>query len=172
MHPDELEHLCRRHTPALFPFVLNLLRNEADAEDVLQEVFVTLARDPARLEGVRSMRPFLFRLTHNLAVDLIRSRESRSRAHSAAGLEVPRLFLPAPAADAEMDARELEAALGELPVEQRAVVHLKLWGDLTFEAIAEVLQVSPNTAASRYRYALGKLRDRLRPLYDEIRQNP
>jgi RNA polymerase sigma-70 factor (ECF subfamily) len=65
--------------------------------------------------------------------------------------------------------RELADALGELPADQRAVVHLKLWSGLTFERIAEVLEVPLNTAASRYRYGLDKLRARLRPLYDEIR---
>jgi RNA polymerase sigma-70 factor (ECF subfamily) len=63
----------------------------------------------------------------------------------------------------------LSNALGELPAEQRAVVHLKLWEGLTFETIAETLGLSPNTAASRYRYGLDKLRARLRPLYDEIK---
>jgi len=59
-------------------------------------------------------------------------------------------------------------SLAELPDEQRAVAHLKLWEGQTFEAIAETLNISPNTAASRYRYAIDKLRERLRPLYDEI----
>jgi RNA polymerase sigma-70 factor (ECF subfamily) len=63
----------------------------------------------------------------------------------------------------------LTGALGELPVEQRAVVHLKLWEGLTFEAIAGLLEIPLNTAASRYRYGLDKLRERLRPLYEEIR---
>jgi len=49
------------------------------------------------------------------------------------------------------------------------VVHLKLWEYLTFEHIAELLDIPPNTAASRYRYGLDKLRERLRPLYDEIK---
>jgi RNA polymerase sigma-70 factor, ECF subfamily len=58
--------------------------------------------------------------------------------------------------------------LDSLPVDQRAVVHLKLWEELTFEAIAELLDIPSNTAASRYRYGLDKLRQRLRPLYREI----
>ena len=57
----------------------------------------------------------------------------------------------------------------ELPPDQRAVVHLKLWERLTFEQIAETLEISPNTAASRYRYAIDKLRERLRPIYEEIK---
>ena len=52
----------------------------------------------------------------------------------------------------------LAGALGELPADQRAVVHLKLWEGLTFDQIAEALELSPNTAASRYRYGLDKLR--------------
>ena len=51
--------------------------------------------------------------------------------------------------------------------EQRAVLHLKLWENLTFAQIAEALDISPHTAASRYRYALDKLRDVLRPVYEE-----
>ena len=65
--------------------------------------------------------------------------------------------------------RTLATALEELPSEQRAVVHLKLWEGLTFEAIAEALEIPPNTAASRYRYGIDKLRERLRPLYEEIK---
>ena len=53
--------------------------------------------------------------------------------------------------------------------DQRAVVHLKLWEGLTFERIAGLLEIPLNTAASRYRYGLDKLRGQLRPLYDEIR---
>ena len=67
--------------------------------------------------------------------------------------------------------RRLSAALGELPADQRAVVHLKLWEGLTFEQIAELLGIPLNTAASRYRYGLDKLRERLRPLYDEINES-
>ena len=62
----------------------------------------------------------------------------------------------------------MEHALNELPPEQRSVAHLKLWLDMTFEEIAETQGIPLNTAASRYRYAIDKLRTRLRPLYDEI----
>ena len=63
----------------------------------------------------------------------------------------------------------LSEALHELPPQQRAVVHLKLWEGLTFEAIADALDLPLNTAASRYRYGIDKLRQRLRPLYEEIK---
>jgi RNA polymerase sigma-70 factor (ECF subfamily) len=78
------------------------------------------------------------------------------------------IFAPANDPDVKFFHEELAVALGELPEEQRAVVHLKLWEGLTFEEIAEALEISANTAASRYRYGLDKLRERLRPLYKEI----
>ena len=59
-------------------------------------------------------------------------------------------------------------ALVELPPDQRVVVHLKLWEGLTFEEIAHTLDIPANTAASRYRYGLDKLRERLRPIYEEL----
>ena len=79
------------------------------------------------------------------------------------------MFVPADDLDERAFRKALSAALGELPADQRAVVHLKLWEGLTFEQIAELLGIPLNTAASRYRYGLDKLRERLRPLYDEIK---
>jgi RNA polymerase sigma-70 factor (ECF subfamily) len=62
----------------------------------------------------------------------------------------------------------LEFALQKLPAEQREVVVLKLWQELTFEEISQICQIPVNTAASRYRYGLDKLRHLLRPLYEEL----
>lgn len=169
MDSPEAEQLCVRHSAALFPFLVNLTRNESDARDLLQELFLSLARQPALLRGVRKEREFLFRMAHNLAVDWIRRRDSRTRVHEAAGQETLEIFQPEENPDEDAYRRELSRALGELPAEQRAVVHLKLWGDLTFEAIAEALEIPPNTAASRYRYGIEKLRELLRPIYEELR---
>lgn len=169
MTPLELEQLCHRHSAALFSFLLNVTRNQADTLDLLQELFISLAKRPEQLKTVRNEREYLFRKAHNLGVDLIRRRETRNRVHEAAGQEPIELFAPVQDPDEAEYRRELTAALGDLPPDQRAVVHLKLWEGLTFEAVAETLEIPLNTAASRYRYGLEKLRDRLRPLYEEIR---
>jgi RNA polymerase sigma-70 factor (ECF subfamily) len=65
-------------------------------------------------------------------------------------------------------ASHVAAALRSLPEEQRSVAHLKLWGGLTFEEIAHTQNIPLNTAASRYRYAIEKLRTLLRPIYEEL----
>jgi RNA polymerase sigma-70 factor (ECF subfamily) len=132
-------------------------------------LFIKLGRRPVLLEGVRDERGFVLRLAHNAAIDLIRRREARERNYHELALETTRLFAQSADPDEQIFREKLAEALGELPADQRAVVHLKLWEKLTFEAIAETLEISLNTAASRYRYGLDKLRERLRPLYDEIK---
>jgi RNA polymerase sigma-70 factor (ECF subfamily) len=164
----ELERLYDDHAQALFAFLLNLTRHEADTRDLLQELFVKLARKPETLNDVRDERGFLLRLAHNLAVDLIRRRSTREKNHEQFAVDVSELFAPSADPDEQAYRKALTTALGELPAEQRAVIHLKLWEGLTFEQIAETLELPPNTAASRYRYGLDKLRERLRPLYEEL----
>ncbi len=166
--PTDLARLYDTHAPAVFGFALNLTGSEAEARDVLQEVFRRLARRPELLEGVDNARAFLLRLAHNQAVDHMRRRTVRDKAHDRAAAEANG-FAPGANPDEDAFRRALAAALAELPAEQRAVAHLKLWEHQTFEQIAGTLGVSPHTAASRYRYALDKLRARLRPLYDEIK---
>lgn len=164
-----IERLYDEHAQPLFAFLLNLTRDEADTRDVLQEVFVRLAREPGHLAGVRDERAFLIRLAHNAAVDHMRRRTSRDRTKVNFAAEPLSPFAPTDDPDEQLFRAELAEALGELPEDQRAVVHLKLWSGLTFEEIATALDISPNTAASRYRYGLDKLRGRLRPLYEEIK---
>jgi RNA polymerase sigma-70 factor, ECF subfamily len=167
--PADMERLYDDHAQALFAFLLNLTRDENDTRDVLQEVFVKLARQPDLIGGARDERAFLIRLAHNAAIDLMRRRGARERRHEQAGAEKTSPFAPSTDPDETAFRQELSIALEELPDEQRAVVHLKLWEGLTFEQIAAVLSIPPNTAASRYRYGLDKLRARLRPLYEELK---
>jgi RNA polymerase sigma-70 factor (ECF subfamily) len=166
----EIERLYDKHAQPLFAFLLNFTRDEADTRDLLQEIFVKLAREPKLLDGVREERAFLIRLAHNAAIDLIRRRGTCERTKENFTAEAISIFAPANDPDEKVFREELAIALGELPEEQRAVVHLKLWGEMTFEEIAAALDIPPNTAASRYRYALDKLRGRLRPLYEEMKK--
>ncbi|HSY09962.1 MAG TPA: RNA polymerase sigma factor [Candidatus Dormibacteraeota bacterium] len=165
----EIERLYDGHAQSLFAFLLNFTRNEADTRDLLQEIFIKLARESELLSGVRDERAFLIRLAHNAAIDLIRRRGTRERTKENFAAERISPFAPTNDPDNKLFREEVAFALGELPEEQRAVVHLKLWEGLTFEEIAGALDIPPNTAASRYRYGLDKLRERLRPLYEEIK---
>ncbi|MBM3844925.1 MAG: sigma-70 family RNA polymerase sigma factor [Verrucomicrobia bacterium] len=174
-HPPEADFLTRlyvSHGTALFGFLLQFLRHEADARDVMQDVFCKLAGNPELLNGVREPRAFLIRMAHRQAIDQGRRGDARERGHERAAAEqndTAPVFQPSEDPDEQAFRDCLTAAMVDLPPDQRAVVHLKLWESMTFESIAETLNISPNTAASRYRYAMDKLRERLRPLYDEIK---
>jgi RNA polymerase sigma-70 factor, ECF subfamily len=165
----DLATLYDEHAQALYAFVLDLTRNEADTKDVLQQLFSRLARKPKVLEGVRNVRAYLLRLAHNGAVDLIRRRNTHGKYAEEYGRQTPQLFEATDDSDEQTFREGLSMALGDLPPDQRAVVHLRLWQGMKFEEIADLLEISLNTAASRYRYGIDKLRQRLRPLYNEIK---
>src|ERR1700733_9988082 len=131
----DLERLYDAHAEALFAFLLNFTRNEAVTRDLLQEVFIKLARHPGLLRGVREERAFLIRLAHNLAIDAMRRRGTRNKTRDQFAAEVTSAFAPANDPDEQNFRDVLANALGELPADQRAVVHLKLWECLTFEQI-------------------------------------
>jgi RNA polymerase sigma-70 factor (ECF subfamily) len=166
---SDLQRLYDEHAQALFAFLLNFTRSEEDTRDLLQEIFTRLARQPDLLRGARDERAFLLRLAHNATIDLMRRRGARQKYHEQLAEEELSIFASGVNPDETAFRESLSRALAELPPEQRTVVHLKLWENLTFEQIAEALDIPPNTAASRYRYGLDKLRDRLRPLYEEIK---
>ena len=169
MRGPDLRRLYDEHAQPLYAFLLNLTRNESDTQDVLQQVFLKLAHDENVLHGVRDKRSFLIRLAHNAALDLMRRHDTRERARKSYAVEAASIFAPATDPDEQTFRAEVAAALAALPGEQRTVVHLKLWEGLTFEQIAMALEIPSNTAASRYRYGLDKLRARLRLLYDEMK---
>jgi RNA polymerase sigma-70 factor, ECF subfamily len=166
---DWLEGLYRDHGPALFRFLVRLTGNEADTKDILQEIFVRLAKSPHLLDGVAAQRSYLFRMAHRLVIDRHRRDQSRQHYDNLASQEHESIARPEPLADDALWIQKvLASSLDTLPSEQRAVVVLKVWEEMTFAEIADVLEISANTASSRYRYALDKLRDELRPLHRDL----
>lgn len=165
---DILERWYTAHADAVFAFALNLTRDAADAQDVLQEVFRRLAARDEWPEDLRSERAFLLTLTHRAVLDEARSRKRRERRHEFLAESSSDLFASTPDPDEAAFRKALSAALLELPEPQRVVAHLKLWEGWTFEEIGVFLDIPANTASSRHRYALEKLRTQLRPIYEEI----
>lgn len=162
----ELGDLYDTHAPAVFAYLLNATRNYADASDILQEVFMKIAAQPKLLDGIERPRAWLIRSAHFLAMDGHRKRKRESAATTDATAEAE-LFVPEEEVEGDAFNAALAEALASVPAEQRAVVHLKIWEEMTFHEIAEALGISANTAASRYRYALEKLETLLRPLHDQ-----
>jgi RNA polymerase sigma-70 factor (ECF subfamily) len=142
----------RRHGPALLLFARQWSASQADAEDALQAGFVRFweTRRRARDEVV-----YLYACVRTAAMDIGRGQRRRDRRQRAVARSEQSAFEMA-AERAERQAR-IESALSLLPGDQREVVVLKIWGDLTFAQIGEIQDVPLNTAASRYRLALQRL---------------
>ncbi|RYD65361.1 MAG: RNA polymerase sigma factor [Verrucomicrobiaceae bacterium] len=144
---------------------LTLLRDENAVRDVLQDVFLKLAEGRGNSADADNERAYLLRMVHHSAIDRMRRAKVR---HDHAAQGPGELFERCPDPDREAFRQQLEQALDQLPDEQREVVVLKLWEERTFDEIARICDIPPNTAASRYRYGLDKLRAFLRPVYEEL----
>ena len=146
-----------RHGAKLLLFARQQARNPADAEDLLQEAFVRIWR----LYGHTGEVPpaLVFRSIRRLAIDWVRRDERRGHREQKVALDAA---TEASWFDRSLEQRErnalVEKAVRRLPSEQQEVILLKIWGEMTFEDIGNTLDISLNTAASRYRYALEKLR--------------
>ena len=126
------------------------------AEDVVQECFMRLLQQPIEPEHVK---PWLYRVVRNLAWKRHRSQGRRERREEEASRAGPDWFAPDPGA--RLDAREAEGILRALPDDQREIVTLRIWGGLTFEQMAAVLDSSPATMLRKHREALKRIRNQL-----------
>jgi RNA polymerase sigma-70 factor, ECF subfamily len=131
----------------------------ADAEDVVQEAFIRFWRHQRHLQG--DPMALLVTSARRAAFDLAR-RDTR-RAHREEHSAEPDRAAPLFEDSVEQQERRvaIEEALRRLPADQREVLVLKIWGELTFQQIAAELEIPANTAASRYRYALAALRQQM-----------
>ena len=147
--PNWCEGLYEAKAAELILYGRALGLSHSEAEDVLQETFVALlqrGQPPSQPDHycVRSFRNRALNYRRSLWRRLARELESRRWFDRSQG-ETPQ-------------ERAAMRSLAELPVEQREVIVLKIWHEYTFDEIGELLEISPNTVAGRYRYGLQKLR--------------
>ena len=158
------EHLA----PQLVLYARQLVDAKADAEDVVQQAFVRWWRRFP--EGDASHIPLLYAAVRTIALD--QRRSDHRRVNREAKSDIAIAGENAPTFDPQPEQKEaaaiVETALKSLPEEQREVVTLKLWGDLTFNEIAAMTGDSINTIAGRYRYALQALHKKLAHLKADL----
>jgi RNA polymerase sigma factor (sigma-70 family) len=147
----EIELLYHQHGRGLLLFALAIAGDRGRAQDAVHQVFLKML-DGRNLLQVADAKAYLFTCVRNALLN-----DTKVRQRSVALDEDSAWFDP-PHRDyaAELNLRR---ALCTLPEDQRQVVVLHVWGELTFMQIAEILNISSNTAASRYRYAFAKLRE-------------
>jgi RNA polymerase sigma-70 factor (ECF subfamily) len=142
----------------LVRFATALSRHQPDAEDAVQAALMRLASDPGRLAGAACPWAYLLRMVRNEVLMIMRRQH---RCLLAGDLSDLITQCPVDEAEREESYRAVWSALRTLPREQAEVVVLKIWEEMTFAQIGEVLETSPNTVASRYQYAMAKLTKRL-----------
>lgn len=151
---DALGALFDLTSDRLVRFAITLTRNQHDAEDSVQAALVRVACEPSLLADVAAPWAYLLRMVRNEALGIAR----RSRRCVAAG-ELIDLATRCRVDELEREDtyRAVWTAMRALPPEQAEVVVLKIWEEMTFSQIGEILDASPHTVASRYKYAMAKL---------------
>jgi RNA polymerase sigma-70 factor (ECF subfamily) len=140
------------HAGAVYRLLLAILGKESDAQDALSEVFLNLAdRD---LRFIKEPRFYLLAAARNIARSLLRKQKRENLAPACDHFFTDDSLSP----EKLLLAQQVETALLELPAEQREVVVLKVYEELSFREIARLTHTRLNTVASRYRYAAEKLR--------------
>jgi len=144
--------------PGLLLFARQWVHSAADAEDIVQEAFVKFWRRNHKIDN----RALLYATVRSVALDLLRRDSRRARRERDACAEFEPTVEPQFRTENESQ-RALALAIDRLPHQQREVLVMKIWNELTFAEIGEGLGISQNTAASRYRYALTALKKDLLP---------
>jgi RNA polymerase sigma factor (sigma-70 family) len=169
---DAFENLYRRHELRVFRYLHRNLRNEAGANDLMQEVWFAVVRNAVSYQPTAKFTTWLFTIAHNRMVDMIRatSRLQSLDAGDTAGVDGsslldslaadPKLEPPAEV-QSQHEAAALLNAVAQLPPEQRSAFLLQAEGELSVEEIAAATGSSFETVKSRLRYARAKLRQLL-----------
>jgi RNA polymerase sigma factor (sigma-70 family) len=174
---ETIKQAVRTESKRLLDFIRRRVRTDADAEDILQDVFFQLASSYSVTEPIEQLTAWLFTVARNKIIDWYRKRKPESLPPDKDDPSLPLnleeiLFDPQQNPD-EVYARslvwtELAGALDELPEEQRQVFIMHELEGKSFKQIAEATGEPINTLLSRKRYAVLFLRERLQELYNEM----
>jgi RNA polymerase sigma-70 factor (ECF subfamily) len=147
----EIEVLYRQHGAALLVFATAISGERSWAQDMVHQVFLKLIEN-GHLSRAEDKKAYLFACVRNAVLNEQKLGDRQT------SLDTETAWFSPPDRDYAGE-QNLRRALAALPDDQRQVVILHVWGELTFSQIGDLLGISSNTVASRYRYALGKLRD-------------
>jgi RNA polymerase sigma-70 factor (sigma-E family) len=157
----DFDEFVAAHVDDLLRTAYLIVWDEAEAEDLVQECLLEVARRWPRVRRMERPRAYARRILVNLAIDGARGRARRRSELEAGASASPIEVDPLSALDTRA---ELLEVLGQLPARQRAVLVLRYFNDLTETQVAEVLGCSPGTVKSSASRGLARLREALQPV--------
>ncbi len=164
-HESSLEELIRRHKTKIYTSIYLLVKDSYLAEDIFQDTFIkvinTLRAGKYNEEG--KFLPWVIRIAHNLVIDHFRKEKRTPVVTTVEGFDIFEVlkFYDESTEDRiirEQTHRDLRELIHLLPAEQKEVLIMRHYGELSFKEISEITEVSINTALGRMRYALNNLR--------------
>lgn len=150
-----------------YGYFLSTLRSAHGAEETMQNLFVRIAEKRNHIAHSKNLTAYLFMMARNEAMDYLR-HEKKKEKHVVNADEIFTVESGHNPGIAPDEKKEVADAVLSLPLEQREIITLKIFHDMTFEEISKSLKISNNTAASRYRYGMEKLKKSLRRFKDEL----
>ena len=160
--PQAFEVLYQRHRQGLYRFLQGLCNTPELAEEVYQETWLSLIRSASQPQGRASFRTWLYQIARNRLIDHWRKHGVRNPLHDSYDEQLHGQADDAAGPEQQLslsrDQRRINAALEDLPADQREVFLLRAHGDLDLPEIASLTQAPLETVKSRFRYALKKLR--------------
>ena len=158
--------LIERHSKRVLDYIRMMVKNDELADDIYQETFIKVVRfiDDGRYTDNGKFLSWVLRIAHNQVIDYFRQTKQQNNLTEAdAGYDI---LNPSKLADASIEDRmvseqteaDLRKLVDNLPAEQKEVVLMRYFGEMSFKEIAEQTNVSINTALGRMRYALINLR--------------
>jgi RNA polymerase sigma-70 factor (ECF subfamily) len=155
------EVLYRRYRQRLYVYAYSLLRRLHEAEEALQEVFAKMVSNIGAFSRATNVSSFLFAVCRNHCLNMLQARKSTPQLSDEDGFELYQVHNPVDDAARREEIGRLNAVIGGLPDEQREVLVLKAFSELTFRQIAEATGEPQGTVATRYRLALEKIKGAL-----------
>ncbi len=152
------DQIVRRHQKGVWRIIRRYLRDDADAADVTQLVFVRAFKALGGFRGAASVRSWLYRIAIHAALSWIRDHRREVATELDDSALVAQAVAPAEI-DRGRDSLRLRAAVSELPPKQRLVLELRVFDDLSFKEVAELADCTENTAKVNFHYAVKRLRE-------------
>ncbi len=157
-HKQAWIKLVRRYEKPVYHYALRMCNRHEDAQDLMQDIFISVYRNLASYRGEGAFRGWLFRIAHCRVVEYYRRKKPLQSIEDCPEPELEEGLQPESVFQQDRQGQQLAAAMQQLPLAQKAVVELKFYGQFTCDDIAQQLGISSNTVKSRLYAGLDKLK--------------